>query len=47
MEKSDNDWAARLRPLPSFKDRNGLRNFVNDYIQGRYGGVPNDTRRQM
>ena len=47
MEKSDDDWAARLRPLPSFKDRNGLRNFVNDYIQGRYGGVPNDTRRQM
>ena len=47
MEKSDSDWAARLRPLPSFKDRNGLRNFVNDYIQGRYGGVPKDTRRQM
>ena len=46
MEKSGDDWAARLRPLQSFESRNGLGNFVNDYIQGRYGGVPNDTRRQ-
>ena len=47
MEKSGDDWAAHLRPLPSFKDRNGLKNFVNDYIQGRYGGVPNNTQRQV
>ena len=47
MEKSGDDWAALLRPRPSFKNRNGLGNFVNDYIQGRYGGVPNDTRRQV
>ena len=46
VEKSDDDWAARLRRLPNFKDRTGLTNFVNDYLQGLYGGVPK-TWRQM
>lgn len=46
MDMSDDDWAARLRRLPNFKDRTGLTNFVNDYLQGRYGGVPK-TWRQM
>ena len=46
MEKSNDDWAARLEPLPHLEGSEGLANFVNDYLQGQYGGLP-DTRRQI
>lgn len=46
MEKSDEDWAARLTPLPRLKGRNGLENFIFDYLRGSYGGIP-DTRREI
>ena len=46
MDKSDDDWAARLSPLPRLKGRNGLENFIFDYLRGSYGGIP-DTRREM
>ena len=46
MEKSDDDWAARLTPLPHLEGRDGLENFIFDYLRGRYGGIP-DTRREM
>ena len=45
VNKSDEDWAARLTRLPNLTDSN-ISNFVNDYLQGRYGGVPY-TQRQM
>ena len=45
MDMSDNDWAARLRRLPNFGDGR-IKNFVDDYLGGRYGGVPK-TWRQM
>ena len=44
MDMSD-DWAARLRRLPNFGD-GCIKNFVDDYLGGRYGGVPK-TWRQM
>ena len=46
MERSDDDWAARLFPLPRLKGRKGLENFVFDYLRGSYGGIP-DTRREI
>ena len=46
MEKSDDDWAARLFPLPRLKGRKRLENFVFDYLRGSYGGIP-DTRREI
>ena len=45
MDMSDDDWAARLGRLPSFNDRIDLKNFANDYLQGRYGGVPKTCRQ--
>ena len=46
MDKKDGDWAACLTQLPMLENRNGLENFVDDYLHGRFGGIP-DKRRQL
>ena len=46
MDKKDGDWAACLTQLPMLENRNGLESFVDDYLHGRFGGIP-DKRRQL
>lgn len=46
MNKENGDWSGCLTQLPILEDRNGLENFVDDYLHGRFGGIPT-MRRQL
>lgn len=44
LDKDSNDLTARLTSLAEFRDSD-TKNFAKDYLDGRYGGVPNPWRQ--